>query len=128
LVHWKEERVSDAWLYCARAVAAAPDHAEACGLAADIQARRGLFDEAIAYYRRALALRPDLYMLHCNMLVVLNYVPGLSAQQLLHEHRIWAMRHADPLGKTSRSMRMPGKSTGLCALDTSFTNSAAIPC
>jgi predicted O-linked N-acetylglucosamine transferase (SPINDLY family) len=43
--------------------------------------------EALPHYRRALELQPDYVKAHSNVLLTLNYLPGVSAEILLAEHR-----------------------------------------
>lgn len=43
--------------------------------------------EALTYYRRALELQPDYVKAHSNILLALNYLPDVSAQALLEEHK-----------------------------------------
>jgi predicted O-linked N-acetylglucosamine transferase (SPINDLY family) len=43
--------------------------------------------EALAHYRRALELQPDYVKAHSNVLLTLNYLPEVSAEALLEEHR-----------------------------------------
>lgn len=43
--------------------------------------------EALPLYRRALALQPDYIKAHSNVLLTLNYLPEVSAETLLQEHK-----------------------------------------
>src|SRR6185312_7217226 len=52
----------------------------------------GLFEDAIASYRRALELRPDTIGAASNILLALNYLPG-SGAQLLEQHRAFDLQH-----------------------------------
>jgi predicted O-linked N-acetylglucosamine transferase (SPINDLY family) len=51
-------------------------------------------EEALAHYRRALALKPDYVQAHSNILLTLNYLPGLSSEALLEEHRAFDAQQA----------------------------------
>jgi predicted O-linked N-acetylglucosamine transferase (SPINDLY family) len=42
---------------------------------------------AIPVYRRALELQPDYFKAHSNILLALNYMPEVSPEALLEEHR-----------------------------------------
>jgi predicted O-linked N-acetylglucosamine transferase (SPINDLY family) len=53
--------------------------------------------EAVAFFRRALALRPEDAKVHSNLLLALQYRPGTEPQEILHEARAYARRHAEPL-------------------------------
>jgi len=57
----------------------------------------GLIEEAVSTYRRAVAIDPTAVMAHGNLLYAMHFDPRFSAQDILHEHKIWAARHADPL-------------------------------
>ena len=57
----------------------------------------GRQQDAIAWYRRALAEQPQECGLHSNLLFVLNSLPDTEPQRVLEEHRAWAQRFADPL-------------------------------
>lgn len=53
--------------------------------------------EAVAAYRRSLELRPDHAETHSNLLLALNYDPGVEPRRLFAEHRRWAAAHAPRL-------------------------------
>jgi len=57
----------------------------------------GLIEEAVSTYRLAVAIDPTAVMAHSNLLYAMHFDPRFSAQDILHEHKIWAARHADPL-------------------------------
>src|SRR5690606_7801815 len=48
--------------------------------------------DAIARYRRALALAPDDDIVHSNLLLALNSLPGISRDELFEAHRAWGER------------------------------------
>jgi len=79
-----------------RAIALNPSFAEAHGNMADSLIQTGRFQKAIAAYRRAIELDPTLSSVHSNLLYALNYDPSLDPASLFAEHRVWAIRHADP--------------------------------
>ncbi|MGZ3315252.1 MAG: O-linked N-acetylglucosamine transferase, SPINDLY family protein [Caulobacteraceae bacterium] len=51
-------------------------------------------EEALTHYRRALELQPDYVQAHSNILLALNYLPGISAETLLEEHRAFDVQQA----------------------------------
>ena len=64
---------------------------------------QGKLDEAIALFRRALQLRPNLAAVHSNLLLCLNYHEAISPQELLAEHREFGRLHAPPHDIASRA-------------------------
>lgn len=61
----------------------------------------GRLHEAVAHYNAALAAQPSPAT-HSNLLLVLNFVPGLSPAVILDEHRRWNERYAAPLAPPRR--------------------------
>jgi protein O-GlcNAc transferase len=57
---------------------------------------QGRIAEAVAHYRAALALQPKPGT-HSNLLLALNYLDGISPQEIFAEHQRWAARYAEPL-------------------------------
>ncbi|MDB5308291.1 MAG: repeat-containing protein [Gemmataceae bacterium] len=53
--------------------------------------------EAVELLRAAVAGRPAWPALHSNLLLALNYRPGVTGPAARAEHTAWAARHADPL-------------------------------
>lgn len=51
---------------------------------------QGKIDEALAVYREGVANNPKDARLRSNLLMALNYIPGLDPQSVLDEHRAWA--------------------------------------
>lgn len=72
---------------------------------------QGRVPEAIASFRAALSLDPKPGT-HSNLLLALNYVPGLSSGEILAEHRAWAERHAEPVRPPSRPPQPAPPRTG----------------
>ena len=60
---------------------------------------QGRIDDAVSCYRRSLEHRPDLAVVHSNLLLVLQYQSGSDNAALFREHLAWAERHARPLEK-----------------------------
>ena len=56
----------------------------------------GRIAEALAHYRRALELQPDYAKAHSNVLLALNYLPDVSAEALLEEHRAFDAQQTRP--------------------------------
>ena len=76
------------------ALAAVPDDTEVLAHLATLRRNRGEAEAAIALYRRALAVDPDLPRLHSALLVALHCATGVGAAEIAAEHRAWARRHA----------------------------------
>ncbi len=79
-----------------------PDYVEALNNLGNAYKDQGKLDEAIDCYRRAIALEPGNATLGSNLLYVLHFHPGYSAQEILTEHQHWARRHAEPFAKAIR--------------------------
>ena len=77
---------------CESAIRLNPAYAEPHTNLGNVLKERGELDEAIASYRRAIEIRPDLSLLHSNLLLTLHYHTGFSAADLAREHRAWAER------------------------------------
>lgn len=57
----------------------------------------GRMDEALAAFRRAVSLNPSFVTAHSNLLMFLNYHPGIGPQELFDEHRSFSREHELPL-------------------------------
>lgn len=80
-----------------RAIELAPDNVEGhLGLAMALR-DRGELETELAYYRRAIELNPADVSAHSALLVMFNFVPGVTHQELAREHALWNQRHAEPL-------------------------------
>ncbi|HEX4792298.1 MAG TPA: tetratricopeptide repeat protein [Humisphaera sp.] len=55
------------------------------------------FDEAIASYRQARTQDPTSEYLHSDLLLAMNYVEGISNEELFAEHKRWAAEHTAPI-------------------------------
>lgn len=78
-----EETVSS----CKQALILKPDYAEAhCNLGSAYR-DLGRPDDGLASYRRALEINPDFIQAHSNLLFTLQFVDGISMQDLFVAHR-----------------------------------------
>ncbi len=93
----RQERLADAETHYRRAIELNSQYAEPQINLGNVLKDRGELDGAIAAYLRATELRPDLSVLHSNLLLTLHYHPDYSPADIAHEHRQWAERHAVPL-------------------------------
>ncbi|HEX2875582.1 MAG TPA: tetratricopeptide repeat protein, partial [Polyangiaceae bacterium] len=57
----------------------------------------GRLGDGLAEYRTAVALDPQDYLAHSNVVFLSAFQAGVSAEALLGEARAWAQRHAEPL-------------------------------
>jgi tetratricopeptide (TPR) repeat protein len=78
------------------------DAARRCAIAdllnnqANLLKDAGQHDDAVAAYRRALALCPDAASIHSNLLLCLSYHGGLDRAAVLDEHREYGRRFSRP--------------------------------
>jgi protein O-GlcNAc transferase len=63
----------------------------------------GRVEEALPHYRRALEAKPDYVPAHSNLLLALNFVPGLTGEQLLAEHRAFDVQQCQGLAPAAPS-------------------------
>ncbi len=61
----------------------------------------------IAYFRRAIELRPELSSIHSNILFESTYLAGITASDVFTLHTEWAQRHEAPLLDNRVSDRWP---------------------
>src|SRR5205823_3843458 len=59
--------------------------------------QQGRLDEAIACYRQALALNPQMEIAHSNLLMDLHFHGSAPPEEIFAEHRAWAEKFAAPL-------------------------------
>ncbi|MEW6585480.1 MAG: tetratricopeptide repeat protein, partial [Nitrospirota bacterium] len=59
---------------------------------------QGKLKEAEDRYRQALTLKPGLNAAHSNLLLLMNYSPGYSGDEIFSEHIRFAKLFAEPLG------------------------------
>ncbi len=75
------------------ALQANPGSAEIYNNIANILKVLGRYDEAEQSYREALRIKPGFWQAHSNLVTLLNYIPSMTGQQLLDDHRAWARQH-----------------------------------
>jgi protein O-GlcNAc transferase len=63
----------------------------------------GLLDEGLVVYRQAIALDERDYLAHSNLVFLLAFQAGVSAEVMLEEARAWVQRHAQPLVRQVRA-------------------------
>ena len=80
------EQAADAYR---AAIALKSDHADARANLAIVLMSQGRIDEAEAEFRRALTLAPDNANIRSNWLFCLNYMNGVSAEDVFAAHRDW---------------------------------------
>ena len=56
----------------------------------------GRGDEAVECYRRAIELQPSFVAAHSNYVYALNFLPGLTPEEVFDAHLAWARQHAEP--------------------------------
>ena len=55
--------------------------------------QQGRHEEAMRAHREAVRLNPPNARYHSNLLLSLHYLPDITPEQVLEEHRAWARRH-----------------------------------
>lgn len=95
-------KLREAATYAHEAVRVLPEFASGYHNLGNIQYDAGLIDEATASYRQVIELDPSLQEAHGSLLLLLHYKQGNDAELLWREHRAWARRHTEPLGKQFR--------------------------
>ena len=90
-------RKDDALFHYEKAVQAKPDFPDAWSNFAVNLSEQGRCDDAIICLRRSLHHRPDAPAIHSNLLLLLNYSPSVSAEQLRAEHEDWGQRFTTPV-------------------------------
>jgi predicted O-linked N-acetylglucosamine transferase (SPINDLY family) len=76
-----------------------PAYAEAHNNLGNALKDQGNLNEAVASFRRAVELQPDVPTAHSNLLFTLLFCPGIDAQAIFEEHRVWSRRFGEPLAR-----------------------------
>lgn len=74
-----------------------PEFAEAHNNLGNVFKDQGKLDEAIACYRKALELDPNLAWIHSNLLYAMQYQPNVTLSELAAAHAEYERLHAAPL-------------------------------
>ncbi len=82
---------------CSRAIEIDPSVWQAHFQLGNALVGRGEIEAALECYRRTIALRPAQHVAHSNLVFLLSYVPGVSAEAIGKEAKAWAEQHAAPL-------------------------------
>jgi len=98
----EEGRLDEALQCSERALALAPNWSVAHRGLASALTSAGQLDAGLAAYRKVLALDPDDHAAHSNLVFLLPFQVGSSAESVLAEARAWAERHAAPLAVHAR--------------------------
>jgi predicted O-linked N-acetylglucosamine transferase (SPINDLY family) len=96
-VYYRKDRLDDAIrTYCEALEIQADNASVHYNLALALQTR-GDSSDAVAHYRRTVALMPDLAQEHSTLLFLLNADPAADPLAVSREHISWGQRFADPL-------------------------------
>ncbi len=90
-------RYQDALRALIRAVELAPGYGDALNNLGEVLKERGQAAEALEFYRRAMEAEPGKPTFAGNFLLTLNAAPGIEAELVAREHRLWGQRFADHL-------------------------------
>jgi protein O-GlcNAc transferase len=93
----QQSRLAEALDLLQQALAIAPEETRLHSSLAVVLLYMGQAAEAVACFRRASELAPDQEGPHAGILFAQHYLPGVRHKALLHNARVWAARHADPL-------------------------------
>jgi predicted O-linked N-acetylglucosamine transferase (SPINDLY family) len=86
------------------------------------QTSLGMVREAIASYRRVLAIAPNMATSHSNLLLTMHYITDFGPAELAEEHRRWGRLHA-PAALATRAFRnapQPGRRLRIGYLSADF--------
>lgn len=70
---------------------------------------QGRLEEAMGCYRQAIQINPQHLAAHNNLLLSLNYLPGIDNRTLFHEHRAWGKLQSPPSLSSAVESRNPGR-------------------
>jgi protein O-GlcNAc transferase len=93
-----EGEIDEAVACFRRALELNPNYADAHNNLGIAFRGQGNISEAIRCYRRAVECQPDVAELHSNLVYAHYFCPGVDAEAIAAEHRVWNERHAAPLG------------------------------
>jgi protein O-GlcNAc transferase len=93
---FSQGRLAEAGVCFHEALRLRADYAPAHDNLGRLARAQGRIEDAVAHYRAALALQPKPGT-HSNLLLALNYIDGVSPQEIFAEHQRWAALYAEPL-------------------------------
>lgn len=101
---------SDAHRSYETALSIIPGYAEALNNIGNLCNHSGRIDDAIKYYQRALELKPELNLVHSNMLMSMNYSLLISRDELFAASREWFLQQCrDVAPALFETLPIPGK-------------------
>jgi protein O-GlcNAc transferase len=103
----RESRLADAMSQYEAVLSLHPDHPLALSGAGGTRKDQGRASEAVAFIRRAHALRPADQAVWDNLLLSMHYDPGISAAEILDAHLDWG-RDAETRPLAPSRPRKPG--------------------
>lgn len=98
----EQDRLEEAAALFRQAIALKPDLAEAHLNLGNVLKNQGRLLEAIECFRTAVTVRPDYSGAHSNLLFTLNYMDGVTPQQIHAAHRQFHTLHAEALARFIR--------------------------
>jgi protein O-GlcNAc transferase len=87
------EQYQQAKEYLDKSIQSNPGYFDAHNNLAEVFIRQGYIEEAIASFRRAIAIRPDVRVPHAGLLFLLSYYGLCPSDQLMQEHKHWDEIH-----------------------------------
>ncbi len=97
---------------CRQAAAMAPGFAEAYSNLGNALKDQGRIEEAIEAYEQAVRLNPRLLEAHSNLIYSRQFLPGITLERILEDHRQWNAVHCTRYGERRDSFgnsRDPGR-------------------
>jgi predicted O-linked N-acetylglucosamine transferase (SPINDLY family) len=90
-----------------RALQIRPDFADAYNTLGNIRSWQGKPDAAVEMFEKALELAPDHVSAHSNLVMMMQYLPRYSADDLLAAAQDWNARHARSLPRLAPPTNSP---------------------
>ena len=123
---FSQGRLAEAEACFREALRLRPGYAPAHDNLGRVARAQGRIEDAVTSYRAALALQPRPGT-HSNLLLALNYLDGISPQEIFAEHQRWAARYAEPLTAEwvpPERDPLPGRRVRVGYLSPDFSNHA----
>jgi protein O-GlcNAc transferase len=90
-----------------RALQIRPDFADAYNTLGNIRSWQGRPDAAVEMFEKALELAPDHVSAHSNLVMMMQYLPRYSADDLLTAAKDWNARHARAVPRLASPANAP---------------------